>query len=261
MKSNRAGYITAVTMAGLAASLVLAGCGPQPGAAPAAAPTVAVTDATTSSTVLAASPLSTPATANSATSPAASPTSAGRAAPTHAPAAKPAPRRLKTFTFPDGHISFDYPGSWTVRTALPPAGPPGVEAVVSDGAGNDLLLLANGVPAGCAGGPVSRRVLDQAEVAGMAAPNGSGPVFGFSVESYGAGAGDAYFMGLVDPRSLKQGDGVPSWCNVVSTDNGGLVTRVLFDDPAFKNRGAAKAWMATEQYAQLKALLVSLNYH
>jgi hypothetical protein len=46
----------------------------------------------------------------------------------------------------------------------------------------------------------------------------------------------------------------------VSTGNGGLSTRVLFNDAGFPNRGAARAWMATEQYAQLKALLVSLTY-
>ncbi len=92
----------------------------------------------------------------------------------------------------------------------------------------------------------------------MTAPDGTRPVFGFAVESYGAG--DAYYMGLTDPRSLAEGDGVSSWCNLIPTANGGLFSRVLFDDPAFKNRGAARAWMQTEQYSQLKALLVSLDY-
>jgi hypothetical protein len=133
-----------------------------------------------------------------------------------------------------------------------------MEAIVTDSAGNDLLSLVNGMTAGCAGGPVSRRVFDQAAVPGMAAPDGTGPVFGFVVESYGDS--EAYFMGLSDPRSLQQGEGVSSWCNLVSTANGGLSTRVLFNDPAFPNRGAARAWMAADQYAQLKALLISLTY-
>ena len=46
----------------------------------------------------------------------------------------------------------------------------------------------------------------------------------------------------------------------LATGNGGLTTSVLFNDPAFPTRGAAKAWMATDQYAQLKALLISLKY-
>jgi hypothetical protein len=177
-----------------------------------------------------------------------------------ASAAKPAAPALKTFTFPDGHISFAYPATWTVRTVLPPAGVSGVEAIIADAAGNDLLSLGNGVAAGCVGGPVSRRVFDRAAVPGMTAPDGTEPVFGFVVESYGDGGGEAYFMGLSDPRSLEEGEGVSSWCNLVPTGNGGLSSRVLFNDPGFPNRGAARAWMATDQYAQLKALLVSLTY-
>jgi hypothetical protein len=94
----------------------------------------------------------------------------------------------------------------------------------------------------------------------MTAPDGTEPVFGFVVESYGDGGGEAYFMGLSDSRSLEQGEGASSWCNLVPTGNGGLSTRVLFNDPGFANRGAARSWMATDQYAQLKALLVSLTY-
>mgnify|MGYP005989176247 CR=1 FL=1 len=92
----------------------------------------------------------------------------------------------------------------------------------------------------------------------MTSPDGTVPVFGFAVESR-AGA-DAYVMGLADPRSLTSGDGVASWCNLVPTANGGLFTRVIFDGAGFPDRGGAKAWMATDQYEQLKALLLSLNY-
>lgn len=253
MNSNRAGFFTAVTMAGFATSLVLAGCGSQPGTDPAAASNVTVNDTTKLTPTMAFAPAS-------AAAPVVPATSAAPAAVVHASSAKTAAPALKTFTFPDGHISFAYPATWTVRTVLPPAGVPGIEAIVADGAGNDLLSLGNGFTVGCAGGPVSRRVFDQVAVPGMTAPDGTEPAFGFAVESYGNGEGDAYFMGLSDPRSLEQGKGVASWCNLVPTGNGGLSTRVLFNDPAFPNRGAAKAWMATDQYAQLKALLVSLTY-
>jgi hypothetical protein len=251
MNSNRAGFSTAVTMTGLAVSLMLAGCGSQPATDPAAASNVTVNDTATPRLVFA--PASTAAPVAPATSPV--PASVLRAS-----SAKHAAPALKTFTFPDGHISFAYPATWTVRTVLPPAGVPGVEAIVADSSGNDLLSLGNGFIAGCAGGPVSRRVFDQAAVPGMTAPDSQEPVFGFAMESYPNGGGVAYFMGLTDPRSLEEGEGVASWCNLVPTGNGGLSTRVLFNDPGFPNRGAAKAWMATDQYAQLKALLVSLTY-
>jgi hypothetical protein len=172
---------------------------------------------------------------------------------------KQADPALKTFTFPDRHISFDYPATWTVRTVPAPAGVPGVEAIVAGGAGNDLLSLGYGFTAGCAGGPLSRRVLDSAAVPGMTAPDGTEPIFGFAAESY-EGNGVAYVMGLADPRSLEEGEDVASWCNIVPTGNGGLSTRVVFNDPGFPNKGAARAWMATDQHAQLKALLVSLSY-
>jgi len=248
MNSHRAAFLTAVAMAGVSASLFLAGCGPQPGT-PAPASDVAV-----SSTAERTATLTFPA----SSTPSAPATGAVPASKVPAPSAKHVSPALKTFTFPDGHISFAYPETWTVRTVLPPAGLAGVEAIVADASGNELLTLANGVNAGCAGGPVSRQVFDQAAVPGMTAPNGTEPSFGFVAES--TGNGDAYFMGLTDPRSLKEGDGVSSWCNLVPTANGGLFTRVHFNDPGFPNKGAAKAWMATDQYAQLKALLVSLRY-
>ena len=250
MHSHRARLFTAVTIAGSSIGLALAGCGPQPGA-PAAASSLVVSTMADRTATLTFPPAST-----------AGPTAtAARAVPASevpASAGKHGSPALKTFTFPDGHISFAYPETWTVRTVHPPAGLPGVEVTVADGAGNDLLFLANGVTAGCTGGPVTRHVFDHKAVSGMTAPDGKKPVYGFAVES--SGDGDAYFMGLTDPRSLKEGEGVASWCNLVSTANAGLFTRVLFGDPGFPNREAAKAWMATNQYTQLKALLVSLSY-
>jgi hypothetical protein len=253
MNSNRAGFFTVVTMAGFAASLMLGGCGSQAGGDPAATANVTMNDKAESTPRLVFAPASTPA-------PAAPAARVVPASVVGASSKKHADPALKTFTFPDGHISFAYPATWTVRTVLPAAGVPGVEVIVADGAGSDLLSLANGFTAGCAGGPVSRRVLDEAAVPGMTGQDGTVPVFGFAAESYENGKGVAYVMGLTDPRSLGEGENVASWCNLVPTGNGGLSTRVLFDDPGFPNRGAARAWMATDQYAQLKALLVSLTY-
>lgn len=169
------------------------------------------------------------------------------------------PGQLAAFTFPDGHFSFRYPGSWTVKTAAPPNGLPGVEAVIADGSGTALIAIAEGVTAGCTGGPVSRRVLDRERVPGFDAAGNAEAVFGFVVES--SAAGERYSMGLTDSRSLEQGDDVSSWCSLVSSDDAGLFSRVIFNDPAFPTAGAARAWMATEQYAGIKALLVSMESH
>lgn len=250
MKSNRTSLWTTVTLAGFAASLVLTGCGSQAGTAASPEPRQ-VTDVSDLAAPLSVVPAA-------AARPAVQANAAERALTAPASPSKHAPQALKSFTFPDGHISFQYPASWTVRTVQPPAGLPGIEVIVTDGAGNDLLSFANGVTAGCAAGPVTRHVLDQAAVPGMTAPDGTEPVFGFAVEAIGDV--NAYYMGLVDPRSLAQGEGIASWCSLVQTGNGGLFSRVLFDEPAFKNQGAARAWMNTDQYAQLRALLLSLDY-
>lgn len=251
MNSTHAGSFAAASMAGLALCVVLSGCAPQP-AASGADPRAAVSSAAERMSTLTVPPAS-----DSPTAAATAPASSSVPASPAPPAKKESPA-LRTYTFPDGHISFAYPAAWTVRTVLPPAGLPGVEAIVADSSGNDLLSLSNGVTAGCTGGPVARWVFDQEAVPGMQAPGAAEPSFGFVVES--ANNGDAYHMGLADSRSLKQGGGVASWCSLVPTANGGLFSRVLFEDPGFPDRGAARAWMATEQYAQLKALLISLSY-
>lgn len=88
---------------------------------------------------------------------------------------------LKTFTFPDGHISFAYPANWSIRTQPGPTLP---------------------------GGP--------AEHGQVVLPNGA-----------------AIF------RVYMDSPGFPS---------------------AFPSAEAARAWMDTVEYAQLKSLLMSVSY-
>lgn len=94
--------------------------------------------------------------------------------------------------------------------------------------------------------------------------DGTTPMFGFIVEK--TGADDWYFMGVMNPRNLEEGN-VSSQCTLLNMVNGGAQNRVIFDQsvypnpvPGFPSWQAAKAWMATEQYAQLKALMMSLKY-
>jgi hypothetical protein len=252
MSSSRTGFFAAVTLAGLAVSLILAGCGPQPGTGPAAAASPGVTISDTTAPTPAAT-----ATAISPASPEAPAPAATPVPEAPAPPVVPAAPALKTYTFPDGHVSFTHPASWTVRTKV--AGSvPGVEAFVSDGTGNELVRLAYGFITGCASGPTSRVLFDSAPVPGIPATGGSTPTFGFAVDTHFGK--EQYNMGLTDPRYLEQGEGVTSTCQLVPTGQGGLQTSVLFNDPGFPDAAAAKAWMATQQYAQLKALVTSLTY-
>jgi hypothetical protein len=185
------------------------------------------------------------------------------------PPVEPDQPALKSFTFPDGHISFSYPASWSVRTERGPGreGPPWqpVEAIVADGTGADLFSVSSGADGiGCASGSTNRTVLDSAAVPGMREVDGTTPMFGFIVEN--TGDRDWYVMAVVNPRNLQEGD-VASHCTMLVMGNGGAQNRVIFNQSvgpsnqsAFPSRQAAKAWMATEQYGQLNALIMSLKY-
>ena len=265
MTSNRLGFLSVVT-AGLAISLTLSACGPQAGveiadagsAAPGAASAVTVEPAVSGTAVptLQAPP--------SSAAPSAVP-APETPAPVEPVPVEPAQPALQSFTFPDGHISFSYPVGWSVRTQRGPGrdGPPWqpVEAIVSDGTGNDLLRVASGADGiGCAGGPVNRMVLDMAAAPGMRQADGTTPWFGFAVEN--AGGEDWYSMSVSRSRNFDEGD-VTSGCGLLVMGNGGAMAGAIFNAPpqqAFPSREAAKAWMGTEQYSQLKALLVSLSY-
>ncbi|MEN8582176.1 hypothetical protein B1A87_005795 [Arthrobacter sp. KBS0703] len=132
---------------------------------------------------------------------------------------------------------------------------------MSDGTGDDLFRVSSGADGiGCTAGPVNRTVLDKAAVPGMRETDGTMPMFEFAVEN--AGSEDWYTVMVGHPRNLEEG-ATSSGCALLAMGNGGAQTGVVFNQPprpAFPSRDAAKAWMATEQYAQLKALMISLTY-
>lgn len=257
MMSKRFRLCSAVTVTGLTLSLMLSACGPQP-----AENATAQSAAPSPSASAAASP-------TALATPTATPSAEVPSAEVPAPSAAPVQPALQTFTFPDGHISFSYPASWSVRTQRGPGrdGPPWqpVEAIVSDGTGADLFSASSGADGiGCTAGPVNRTVFDTAPVPGMREVDGTTPMFGFIVER--SGGDDMYFMHVMNPRNLEEGD-VGSHCTLLTMGNGGALNSVIFNQsvsptpvPGFPSRQAAKSWMATEQYAELKALLLSLKY-
>ncbi len=253
MGSKRIGFFGAVTVAGLAICLTVSACGPQPGAETAGAGVTSTPAAEPTATV----------SASPSASPSAAPATAAAPSP-EVPAQPDEPTQpaLTSFTFPDGHISFTYPADWTVRTQRGPGreGPPWqpVEAVVANGAGEDLFRVSSGADGiGCTAGPTTRTVLDKAAVPGMREADGTTPMFGFAIES--SGGDDSYRMMVSHPRYLQEGE-TSSGCSMLVMENGAALNEVIFNQPAFPNREAAEAWMATEQYAQLKALMMSLTY-
>lgn len=214
--------------------------------------------------------------APSVTAPVASPPApvitASQAAPATGVPSPAAPQlpALQTYTFPDGHISFTYPGGWSIRK--PQEGPyldalhratviTSTEVVVADESGAEVARVMNGQYGDNAAGPVRRTVLDHAPVTGISAHTGEPVEFGFALDEF-LDVDAYYFMDvrLAHEFLPAQED---SGTNQVSVPNGEMAAYVVFDSqkqPVFATTELAKTWMASEQYAQLKALLLSLKY-
>lgn len=172
----------------------------------------------------------------------------------------PAPA-LKAFTFPDGHISFAYPANWSLRTQPGPTLPGGpaecIEAVLSDHHGKDVALFVSGFYGDGASGPGDRTVFDSAPVPGLAAFEGE-PTFGFFRDRF-IDVNDHFYLEIRPAAELVSGN-VNSGTGQVLLPNGVAIFRVYMDSPGFPSAEAASAWMDTPEYAQLKALLMSVAY-
>ncbi len=194
----------------------------------------------------------TPETSQAAGTAAATASATAGAQATATPAPAPA---LADFTFPDGHLSFSYPADWSVRLVDSPDG--GTRAVIADAGGNELASVTTGTNASDATGPVARTVLDAAPVANLRDAAGGQLSFGFAFDSFADHVG--YHMGM-----RREADFDPSTQSAgfahVELPNGDAIAKVIFADPAFGSVDSAKAWMATEQYSQLKRMLLSLSY-
>jgi hypothetical protein len=182
------------------------------------------------------------------------------------PTATPSPdgsAGLASFTFPDGHLSFSYPTNWTIRvekTAPSANQPPGIDpvlAVLADETGNELLAITSNADGGGASGPVLRTVLDNAPVPGLKDTSGEQLDFGFAFDSFADHP--EFHMGIRKSRDFEPSP-ESSGSTRVALANGFLDTHVFFGTPAFPSIDAAKAWMATNQYGDLKQLLLSVRY-
>jgi hypothetical protein len=190
-------------------------------------------------------------------------------APAPVPEAPSAPAP-ETFTFPDGHISFTHPAGWTVKVEPGPAlnaeaQKTSFEAIISDVSGTELARVISGMYGDGAAGPVKRTVLDHTPLPAINDVRGGGTEFGFAYDNYPLDPGSApfYFMDVRRaPEFLTALDS--SGSRQVRLPNGTMEAWVDLGSPttksAFASPDAAKAWMATEQYAQLKAMLLSLKY-
>ncbi|WP_254678642.1 hypothetical protein [Arthrobacter sp. 24S4-2] len=153
-----------------------------------------------------------------------------------------------------------------------------MSAVVLDGSGAEVARVLSGMYGDGAGGSVKRTVLDHAPVPGITDASGHPAEFGFASDQIlpvpypgmpeptestePADSASYYFMDVrLAQEFLPTQTG--SGTNQIPLPNGVMSAYVVFDverQPVFATPDAARAWMASERYAQLKVLLLSLNY-
>jgi hypothetical protein len=173
---------------------------------------------------------------------------------------------VATFTFPDGHISFDHPGNWTIKTQQGPYldyvnetdKAKSVEAHIYDENGNKVSVISSGGYGGGAAGPSLLTVLDTQPVPNFPARDGD-TAFAFIKHEHPVDHSVFYRMGNMSAAFVTNGEGNSgSYVRIVG--NGASEAYVEFGSPAFKSLASARAWMETRQYSQLKAMLTSVRY-
>ncbi len=172
-----------------------------------------------------------------------------------------------TFTFPDGHISFDVPTGWTVQLEQgrynENAIDPGVKenslaANIFDETGGKVAHITSGGTGELLSGPVNRTILDSQELTAFDSRDGASH-FAFIKDDYPTNPLTVrYYMGVVVGNYMTEGPDSLSVDSFMIMPNG-LATAVAHIDASMTPE-TAKAWMKTDQYVKLRAMLTSLRY-
>ena len=201
--------------------------------------------------------------APSTSSPAASPSaSSATSAPTTAPApaartTAPAPAELKTYTFPNGHVSFKYPADWKVELFTGSGSPSeSATATVIDASGTKQATVYSGKIADGVSHPVTRTVFESAPVPGLAAQPAPAAHYAFYVDRMDSNATYRMHLAAGAPKS-GQGSALDG---IIRTGDGVILADVQFIEKPFANDAAAKLWLAGAEGQALKALLLSISY-
>ena len=233
--AHRAPLVAALTAT---AVLAVSGCGtPGSGGAP---------------------PSSLPATSG-ATSAAPAP---GASGPTTAAGAEPsasasAQTAAKTYTFPDGRVSFEYPADWRVELFTGEQKPAtSGTATVFDASGTAQATVYSGRFADGVGYQVARTVFESEPVPGLAQQ--PAPAAHYSFYADRMDDKPTYRMhltaGAPRPGSGSALDGI------IRVGEGVVVAEVKFIDQPFASDAAAKSWLAGDEGQSLKKLLMSIAY-
>ncbi|HEX9225164.1 MAG TPA: hypothetical protein VF885_00740 [Arthrobacter sp.] len=183
-----------------------------------------------------------------------------------APVPEPGAPTPAAFTFPDGHISFEHPANWTIKTRQGPYldhvnetdKAKSVEAHIYDDKGNKVSVITHGGYGGGAAGASLLTVLDSQPVPNFTARD-SDTVFAFIEYEHPVDQSVHYRMGNMSAELVTNGKGT-SGSYVRIAGKGASEASVEFGTPAFNSLESAKAWMTSQQYSQLKTMLTSIRY-
>ncbi|MET3952341.1 hypothetical protein [Arthrobacter sp. UYEF36] len=162
--------------------------------------------------------------------------------------------------------ALEHPGNWTIKTQQGPYldyvnetdKAKSVEAHIYDEKGNKVSVISSGGYGGGAAGPSLLTVLDTQPVPNFPARDGD-TVFAFIKYENPVDHLVFYRMGNMGAALVTNGEGTSgSYVRIVG--NGAAEAYVEFGTPAFNSLESAKAWMKTQQYSQLKAMLATMRY-
>lgn len=171
--------------------------------------------------------------------------------------------QIGLFTFPDGHISFLLPAGWTAQTEVMPFDVNGehyetAKAYIHDETGAEVAQITSGIYGGVVGGPVNRTILDSQALTDFNSRDGASH-FAFFKDEYPFNTTETrYFMGVVAEPLMTEGPDSTSASSFLIMDNGAASATAHID--VSMSAEDAEAWMETEQYKNLKALLTSIQY-
>ncbi|UKA54208.1 hypothetical protein LFT45_21370 [Arthrobacter sp. FW305-BF8] len=233
----------ASVLAAAAAAFALAGCGAVVSAAP--------------STSSAAASAPAPASPNPSASAAGGAGAGGAATPGTTPSSSPAPAELKTYTFPNGHVSFKYPTGWKVELFTGGGSPSeSATATVVDASGTEQATVYSGRAADGVSHPVTRTVYESVPVPGLAAQPAPAAHYAFYVDRMDGNATYRMHLAAGAPKS-GQGSALDG---IIRAGDGVILADVKFIENPFANDAAAKSWLAGAEGQALKALLLSISY-
>ncbi len=195
-----------------------------------------------------------PGTSSPDASPASGPTTPAGAAPS---SSAPAPAEAKTYTFPDGRLSFEYPAGWRVELFEGERKPAtSATATVFDAGGTPQATIYSGKFADGVGYRVNRTVFESAPVPGLRQQASPAAHYSFYVDRMDGKP--SYRMHLT-AGAPQPGQG-SALDGIIRVGEGVLVAEVKFIEQPFATDSAAMAWLTGAEGQSLKALLLSITY-